>query len=162
MMRALLPTFVLGLASCGLEMHSGEARVDGSIQGLNVSSPNAAAIAINQGTRVRLAATNLACELTLGGADHVTIDLATPSTGTFHLIPGYPLQSSLSALQARAHACPADKTAPCHDMVQNGTVTITRFDSQVGGTIEGTFAITFRDGQVSGAFTALRCDGVYE
>ena len=62
------------------------------------------------------------------------------------------------AAQARAHACPADSSTPCHDLVRDGKVTITRVDPGTGGAVEGSFELTFADGEVSGSFSAVRCN----
>ncbi|GAC1352792.1 MAG: hypothetical protein NVS3B20_21050 [Polyangiales bacterium] len=53
--------------------------------------------------------------------------------------------------------CPKDPTAPCHEGAKQGTVTISRYDGGKGGTVAGTFDITFPDGHVTGTFAALRC-----
>ncbi|MGZ3455917.1 MAG: hypothetical protein ACXVEF_40300 [Polyangiales bacterium] len=149
----------LAIPACGdIPKHSGSARIDGTVEGLTLASSEAVAISFELGRRLRLAASGVACERIHDG-DNLTIDLANASTGTFHVVPGFPDNGSLTGQEARAQACPTDAALPCHRLVRSGTITITRLDAGIGGVVEGTFDVVFADGEVSGSFSALRCDG---
>lgn len=144
-------------SGCGdIPRHTGSSHVESSLQGLAVGNQSGGAIALSDATRIRLGTTELTCETT-HASDNLTIDLATATVGTFHVVPDYPALGSLAPLEARAHACPASATAPCHNLVQSGTVTITSVDASLGGHVEGTFALSFTDGSVSGSFSAIFC-----
>ncbi len=140
----------------------GEGSVQGDLQGLTLSCTAGVAIARSfpPGTEIKIAPGGLACDA-LKASDRITIDLGDAVVGTYTVVRGYPAKPLLAGFQARAHACaaqlPDGTTPPCHDQVRAGTVTITRYDPDPGGRIEGTFDVTFADGALSGSFSAARC-----
>ena len=109
--------------------------------------------------QLKLAPSTLTCTSTLE-SDRVTIDVGSLQPGTFTVVKGYPASTSLAGFQARAHACPGGnqgQTGTCYDQVIGGTVTITRVDD-AGGFVDGTFDVKFSTGEISGAFSARRCN----
>lgn len=151
--------FVVAMG-CGPNKLTGKAEVQGSVPGFSLSSSNGFSIGrtMPPNAEIMIATTELAC-LTIDTSDHVTIDLGDMSPGTYRIRSGYPYRTSLAHDEARAHACPAQRTKlPCDEKVTGGTVTITRYDADGAGVIEGTFDIVFADGEISGSFTAPRCD----
>jgi hypothetical protein len=139
----------------------GSARITGSLPGLSLATDDGPAIVrANLPTlQVKLAPSALTCGATQD-SDRVTIDIGSAQPGTFTVVKGYPSSTSLAAFQARAHACPGGnqgQTGACYEQVVGGTVTITRVDDP-GGFIDGTFDVTFSSGEISGSFSARRCD----
>jgi hypothetical protein len=161
-MRAISCLFVLCAIGCGSmktdERHAGTGSIQGEVQGLSLASTSGVSIARSfpPSTEIKIAPDSVSCE-TVQAGERITIDLGGASPGQYTVVKGYPSKADLSTNQARAHACPADGS-PCHDLVRSGTVTVSRYDSEVGGHVEGTFEITFADGTVSGSFSAIRCD----
>ena len=141
---------------------TGEASVQGDLQGLALSCSAGVAVArsLPPTTQLKIAASGLACDA-LTASDRLTIDLGDAAVGTYTVVSGYPARPLLARFQARAHACAAPladgTTPPCHDQLRAGTVTVTRYDPEPGGRVEGTFDLTFADGQLTGTFSAARC-----
>jgi hypothetical protein len=140
----------------------GEGTVQGDLRGLPLACDAGVAVARSfpPTTEIKIAPSGLACDA-LKASDRLTIDLGDAAVGTYTVVMGFPAKPLLARFQARAHACAAQladgTTPPCHDQVRAGTVTITRYDPEPGGRIEGTFDVTFADGQLSGTFSATRC-----
>lgn len=140
----------------------GEGSVQGEVRGLTLSCTRGVAVARSfpPTTEIKIAPAGLACDA-LKASDRLTIDLGDAAVGTYTVVVGFPAKPLLARFQARAHACAAQladgTTPPCHDQVREGTVTLTRYDAEPGGRIEGTFDVTFADGQVTGTFSAARC-----
>lgn len=140
----------------------GEAAVQGEVRGLPLACSAGVAVARSfpPTTEIKIAPGGLACDA-LKASDRLTIDLGDAAVGTYTVVTGFPAKPTLARFQARAHACAAQladgTTPPCHDQVRTGTVTITRYDPEPGGRIEGTFDVTFSDGQLAGTFSAARC-----
>lgn len=160
MRKLLLP--VLLLLGCGpAEHHTGSGTIVGTIEGMNLQSDHAVAIArmYPPQTQIKVAPDGVTCETVLGG-DRITFDVGAEKPGIYTLVAGYPSKANLSAAQARAHVCPANDTSEsqCHDIVRRGKVTITRFDTNEGGRIDGSYEVELADGTVSGTFSAYRCD----
>lgn len=142
---------------------TGKAQITTTIPGVTLTSNEAVSIAREElpTTQLKVGLDNVACDSSLD-ANRITIDIHSVHVGTFTVREGYPSLDKLVAGEARAHVCPPQPAgttnpAPCHEQVRTGTVTVTRYDRAVGGTIEGTFQITFADGDVTGSFSALRC-----
>lgn len=163
-LAGLLVSGGLGAPGCGGQepVAPGVGTIRGGIAGLSLACEPGVAVAraFPPTTEIKLAAGGLACDA-LQSSDRLTIDLGDAAVGTYAVVVGFPAKPKLARFQARAHACPAQRPdgtdPPCHDQVRSGTVTVTRYDGAPGGRIEGTFDITFADGQVSGSFSAARC-----
>lgn len=164
--HSLVLVFVLPvLAGCAAEQekHAGEATIVGTVDGLQLASDRGVSIArmFPPTTELKVSPGGVACEDTQGG-DRITFDLGDDKPGSYTVVVGYPSKAGLSAAQARAHVCPARpdgaEQPPCHDLVRSGTVTVTRFDASKGGRIEGSYELVLVDGNVSGTFSAYRCD----
>jgi hypothetical protein len=152
---------LLGLfLGCGsAETHTGSGTIVGTVEGMNLASNQGVAIArmFPPTTEIKVSPSGVTCEAVQAG-DRITFDLGAEKTGTYTIMVGYPNKALLTAAQARAHVCPAGGDAPCHSQVRSGTVTVTRFDAQEGGRIEGSYDLVLADGKVSGTFSAYRCD----
>jgi hypothetical protein len=140
---------------------SGEGRISGAIQGLQLETTTGVAItnATPPATEIIIAPNGVACGVK-GGGDRIIIDIARSQVDSFTIVKGHPYVVDLGAQQARASACPTGNAvdqSPCHTVVSGGSVEITRFDADPGGRVEGTFHVIFADGDVTGTFSALRC-----
>jgi hypothetical protein len=161
----LILPLVVALSGCGAhdEKHAGEATIVGTVQGLELATDHGVSIArmFPPTTEVKVSPSGVACEETQAG-DRITFDLGDEKPGLYTVVVGYPSKADLSAAQARAHVCPAKpeggEQPPCHDVVRSGEVTVTRFDSNKGGRVEGSCKLELADGSVSGTFSAYRCD----
>lgn len=163
---ACTTAFVMAAAGCSSlapepQFHAGTGTMKGTLPTLALETNTGVAVSRSfpPSTEIKIGASGVACE-SLDAGDRITIDIGAAAPGVYTLVKGYPNKADLSTAQARAHACPAnsnDTAVPCHNLVKSGTVTITRFDGGKGGIIEGTFQISFADGDVSGTFSALRC-----
>lgn len=173
--RRLVVATSFFLIACGAKWHAnttgsgkpppGSATMQATVPGLTLNSATAVAIARTRAPtlQIKLAVSSLTCTSTLG-PDHITIDLGALTTGTFTVVKGYPQTQSLASFQARAHACNGSSPGAadagptgCHEEVTSGDVTITRLDDP-GGIVEGSFDVVFVDGEISGDFSARRCD----
>jgi hypothetical protein len=140
----------------------GKGTITGGIDGLALATDRGVSIAraFPPSTEVKIAIDGLTCTDTQA-SDRVTIDLGSSQPGTFTVVKGYPSKTSLASFQARAHACPMmidpQQPSACHESLTAGIVVVTRVDPDVGGVVEGTFDLTFVDGQVKGTFSATRC-----
>jgi hypothetical protein len=159
MKRAILLSMLLGCGSP--ERHAGSGTIVGTIEGMQLSSQNAVAIArmYPPQTQIKIAPSGVSCE-TVQDGDRITFDVGAAKPGIYTVVVGYPNKAMLSAAQARAHVCPANSTSEsqCHDQVRSGKIEITRVDDAEGGRIEGTYELELADGKVSGGFSAYRCD----
>ena len=166
MRRLALVTLIVTLGCSPVQPRptSGPAVIEGAVTGLALASPHALSIARHtpgaSNLQLKLAALNLTCTLT-EAADHLTFDLGAEKVGTYVIGKGYPTLTTVGQDQARGHACPgnSDPTSGpgCHDAVLSGSITITK----IGGLedpVEGTFVLKLIDGDVSGSFSAYRCD----
>ena len=160
MKKLLLTAWLLG---CGpAEHHTGSGTIVGTIEGMNLASDHGVAIArmYPPQTQIKIAPDGVSCETVLGG-DRITFDIGAEKPGIYTVVTGYPSKVNLSGAQARAHICPANDTSEqqCHDVVRGGKVEITKFETNEGGRIEGTYELELADGKVSGTFSAYRCGG---
>jgi hypothetical protein len=155
----LLPVVLFGCSMKTEERHAGSGAMAGSITGLTLACDDGVSIARSfpPSTEIKVAPNGVSCE-TVRDGDHVTIDLGDSKPGTYTVVKGFPIKADLSSAQARAHACPSDPAKPCHDLVRGGSVKVTRIDPDTGGAVEGTFELEFADGNVSGSFSAIRCN----
>ena len=153
----------------------GTAQITGGVTGVPMDTTTGVSIAKLEppALQIKIAVSAISCTAT-DVADHITIDVANAAVGSYTVVKGYPRLPDLAGFQARAHICPAkvDATSdagvsetgfdagppPCHDQLRVGTVELTRVDNKVNGTIEGKFDLTFTDGQVTGTFSAPRCN----
>lgn len=155
----MLAAFALGCSVKTEERHAGSGAMAGGLTGLALSCDDGVSIArwFPPSMEIKVATAGVSCE-TVQDGDRITIDIGDTKPGTYNVVTGFPNKANLSAAQARAHACPADSSKPCHDLVRDGKVTVTRVDPGTGGAVEGTFELTFADGEVSGSFSAVRCN----
>lgn len=150
---------------CGLgspEHHYGEGTISGTLEGMELETDHGVSIARSfpPMTEVKVSPGGLECEFVQSG-DRLTFDFGAQTTGQYTVVVGYPSMAGLSAAQARAHVCPAkhgDDEAPCHNQVRSGTLSITRYDTSPGGRVEGSYHVVLADGELSGTFSAYRCD----
>lgn len=164
-MHRIASFVVLALVGCGSEepeLRAGDGVIHGQVEGLALASKDGVSIARSfpPTTEIKISPGGVACEAVQGG-DRITIDLGDSRVGRYTIVVGFPRKSSLSRDQARAHACPAKtgpEDPPCHEQVVSGDVIVTRYDPDPGGRIEGNFRISFVDGDVTGTFSALRCN----
>lgn len=165
MFRQLCLASLLAVSSCGLdpdEHHYGEGTIVGQLEGMSLATDHGVAIArmFPPMTEIKVSPGGVECEFVQAG-DRITFDLGDEQPGSYTLVTGYPPMAGLSRAQARAHVCPAkhgEDEAPCHNMVRSGSVQITRFDQGKGGRIEGSYHVVLADGELSGTFSAYRCD----
>ena len=165
MRRLFVLTFLIGGLACGHPKIVGSATVHGDLANMPLASTNAQSILRTKTTNgdpsngeLMIADGDLACDF-VARSNHLTIDLGGIGVGTYTVVAGYPTMSRLGRWEARVHACPPQRSGgACDEKVLGGQVVVTSYATDASGEAEGTFDLKFADGELTGTFTAPRCN----